>query len=378
MKGTVPRRILREVLSLPTAPFAEHAVLDYIRAFAAKRGLDLRSDRAGNILIHYRRGSKRVDRPVCLTAHVDHPGFVAEKMLSHDRLRARWRGGVAPEYFVGAKVRFCTGGRWVKGRVRSIVTAKKGTRVLVDTADIEVTGDVTAQSPGMWDFPDPVIRGHRIHARAIDDLGGVAAMLGSLHDVHAGRARGEAYFLFTRAEEVGFIGAMAACRLKTIPKRCVVVAVETSSLRPNAQPGDGPILRVGDKATTFTSAATSFCGGVATDLVENGKGFMYQRRLMDGGTCESSAYCQLGYDATGVCLALGHYHNMNTRTKKTAPEFIDLRDYDHLVAWFVALVKTKRRYTGRDEALGDMLARLQETFNPLLESTARPCQRRGA
>jgi hypothetical protein len=46
---------------------------------------------------------------------------------------------------------------------------------------------------------------------------------------------------------------------------------------------------------------------------------------MDGGTCESSAYCQRGYDATGICIALGNYHNMNVRRKRIGPEYVDLR-----------------------------------------------------
>lgn len=361
------QRLLTEVLALPTAPFAEGHVLRYIRGFLkGRRSCRLSVDRAGNLLAAYRRGPSRVARPVCLTAHTDHPGFVADHMLDGATLSAVWHGGVLPDYFPGARVRFYSRDRWVRGRVVSTTLAEKRGRVLVDAAAIRVAEPVATGSPGMWDFPDPRIRGRRIHARACDDLAGVAGLLACLDELDRRRAAGQAYFLFTRAEEVGFIGAMAACRLKTIPKRCVVVAVETSSQRPDALLGSGPILRVGDKATTFTSAATGFCGAVAADLAGTGNGFSYQRKLMDGGTCESSAFCALGYEATGVCVALGNYHNMDTQAKKLAPEYIDLGDFARLVAWFVALVRTQRRYDGKDAPLNRMLTTLRRDYDPLL------------
>jgi len=364
--------IVRQVLALPTAPFVEQHVVAFIQEFVRKRpALTLKQDAVGNLLVRFRRGHTRVKRPICLSAHMDHPGFVADCTIAADRVRAIWRGGVFPEYVKNARVRFYSDGRWVRGKVTDIVTAKRGTRIVVKTAVIKVGAPVASGSPGMWDFPDPEIRGGRVHARACDDLAGVAAMLASLDDLARRSADGDAYFLFTRAEEVGFVGAMAACKLETIPKRCVVVAVENSSERSNARMGDGPILRVGDRATTFTSSATSFCEMVAKDLAVRNKSFIYQRRLMDGGMCESSAFCELGYEATGVCIALGHYHNMNTKTKKLAPEHVNLQDVVSLAAWFSELVTTKRRYTGRDQELLVRLNRLQKEYNPTLKRTAR-------
>ena len=152
--------------------------------------------------------------------------------------------------------------------------------------------------------------------------------------------------LFTRAEEVGFAGAIAAANTGTIPRKCVVVAMETSSELPHAQMGDGPILRVGDRASVFNPAVTMHCQRVAEDLARTDRTFKYQRRLMDGGMCESSAYCCLGYEATGICLSLGNYHNMDVKRGKIAPEYIDLRDFDNVVKWFVELSRASRRYSG--------------------------------
>jgi putative aminopeptidase FrvX len=38
-------------------------------------------------------------------------------------------------------------------------------------------------------------------------------------------------------------------------------------------------------------------------------GIVHQRKLMDGGGCEATAFGTYGYEATGLCLALGNWHN---------------------------------------------------------------------
>ena len=371
---SVHRRVLHDMLSIPTAPFAEHKVIEYIERFCGKRKhLKLTRDRAGNVLVRVRIGRRVVRRPVCITAHLDHPGFVADRMTGEGRLRAFWRGGVPRQYFVGAKVRFDVDGEWVHGVIRS-VTPREKRRNRVDTAVVEVPRDVPTGAVGMWDLPDPIVRGTRIYARGCDDLAGASAMLCAIDELVRYGKSCDAYFLFTRAEEVGFVGAIVACRLKTIPAKCFVVAMETSSERPFAKMGDGPILRVGDKVSTFTHAATAYCHRIARELARADKRFKYQRKLMDGGTCESSAYCTLGYEATGLCVALGNYHNVDAKRKKLAPEYIDLDDFDNVVKWFVELARAPRPYTGRDGVLDEQLHKLERRYRSLLHhSTVRPC-----
>ena len=227
-------RILVDLLSIPTAPFAEHQVIDHVQRFCAARGVSTQRDAAGNVLVRVKIGRRTVRRPVCMTAHLDHPGFVAERMVGEGRVRAFWRGGVPPEYFVASRVRFDVAGRWIKGHIRAIKTVRREGQERVKTAEIEVDQVIPRRAIGMWDFPDPVIRGGRIYARGCDDLAGAGAMLCAIDELVRGRTSCDAYFLFTRAEEVGFVVAISSCRSKTIPAKCFVVAIETSSDRPFA------------------------------------------------------------------------------------------------------------------------------------------------
>ncbi|MBM3139815.1 MAG: hypothetical protein FJZ92_06250, partial [Chloroflexi bacterium] len=96
------RTLAREVLSLPTASFAEQRVIDYVRGFAEARGLDFAQDRAGNAYVTHRRG--RAARPLVLTAHMDHPGFLVRSVRGR-RLALEFRGGLSGHYGMRERLR---------------------------------------------------------------------------------------------------------------------------------------------------------------------------------------------------------------------------------------------------------------------------------
>jgi endoglucanase len=156
----------------------------------------------------------------------------------------------------------------------------------------------------MWRFrARPQDRGV-FRAPACDDLAGAAAALVALD-----RARGDgdlSHFgvLLTRAEEVGLIGAIHAAKHRTIVEGARLLSIETSRELPTARIGDGPIVRIGDRATVFDQDLSNRICHAAEQA-----GVRHQRKLMDGGGCEATAFGIYGYQATGLCLALGNWHN---------------------------------------------------------------------
>jgi putative aminopeptidase FrvX len=336
-------KVLKDLLALPTAPFAERAVMDHLeRACRSLAGVKVAYDRHGNLMAHYRH-APRTKVPLAFVAHTDHPGFIALEMVDRRTVRAAFRGGVKPEYFPGTRVRFWTGNRWIRARVLQLSKATRVKDVVgwmwkPEEALLRVTRPVAPQSPGMWDLPEPALKGDLVTARGCDDIAGSAAMLTLLQRLSRKRARAEVYCLFTRAEEVGFVGAIAAARARTIPRHVPVLSIETSSVLPNAPQGAGPILRVGDRAAVFSPGLTAFCERVARSLAERRKSFIYQRKLMDGGICEAVPFIVYGHAASGICLALGNYHNMDKRREKIASESISLSDWRGMVDLFEALV----------------------------------------
>lgn len=373
-----PARVLalaERTMSCPTAPFREGAVIEWIRAFAARQPhLVLRSDGHGNLEL--RRRHVRASRsPLVLGAHMDHPGFRAIRSTRTQRghrIDAWFLGGVRPECFAGARARFDDGARGVVARVESVRRdARSGDlRVRLHAARPVAPGRL-----GTWDLPafrrarrDPDL----LETRSADDLAGVAAILAVLEQAERidPARRADVRGLFTRAEEVGFVGAIAAARGGTLPPGARIVAIEASKALAHAPQGGGPILRVGDRTSVFDDGLTRWLGRVATELAgPRGDRFRWQRRLMDGGTCESTAYQLYGYRCAALCVPLGNYHNMSERGR-IAVESIRLSDLVGLVRFFEGMIR-RDADCPREGAPDPLRARLEKRFRGARRSLAR-------
>lgn len=266
--------IVRRILAQPTAPFHEDAVRREIRALLSDcPHVRLVEDRFGNLLAHYRRG--KAAARFAFAAHMDHPAYVGREFL----------GGVPERY-----------------RKKKPATRKFG-------------------AFRMWDLPACEVRAGRIRSRACDDLIGCAAIVAALRELELTGAECSAWGLFTRAEEVGFVGAIEMAKSGRLPKSVTVVSLETSSVKGGpVKIGAGPIIRVGDRTSIFDSAATAQLQAAA-----KGAGIPHQRALMQGGTCEATAYALYGYRTAAMCVALGNYHNCGPGDR-IAPEYVSVED----------------------------------------------------
>jgi putative aminopeptidase FrvX len=300
-------------------------VQEWVRAWAARRGLSVSDDRAGNLLVRSAERSRK--RPVVAVAHMDHPALVVRRTGA--RTEVELRGGVYPEYVAKARLQ--------------LETATAPRPVRLDEFDAITSrgwlggshGDAAVGDIARWAFPPASlgVEGDRLRARACDDLAGAAAALSAL-DRLAGAGVDHFSVLLTRAEEVGFVGAIAACELKTIPTGARVLSIECSRASNDAPVGGGPIVRVGDASSVFSSELTNRVSDTARSAQ-----LPHQRKLMSGGSCEATAFAALGYEATGLCLALDNYHNMvdidgvrsGKRQARLGPEAISLADFHGLV-----------------------------------------------
>ena len=350
-------KILKDLLNLQTAAFREDHVLEYIRSWARKKGVPLSFDEAGNLFLSYEGAGASKD--LChwvFAAHMDHPSFVVRQRRGK-KVWADFRGGVREEYFPGSRVIFYPKGARIAAK---IVSAQKSKDLgwWICRLELEEESSLPRGTIGMWDLPDYKKRGHRISARTCDDLAGVAAILDAFELIVEEQVPARVSGLLTRAEEVGFMGAIAACRLGSIPSDASILAIETSAEQSYARLGDGVIIRVGDKTWSFDPPLTYFVEKVARKLKEEDESFGYLRRLMPGGTCESTPYSVFGYQSTGLCLALGNYHNMGAEGR-IASEKIDGRDYTALVSLLLAVAREKSTARGQLQALK---RRLSERF----------------
>lgn len=358
---TVEHGWLCDLTQLPTAAGREGRVIRWVEAWARQRpDVLLRRDGAGNIELRL-AGSEALAPPIYFTAHMDHPAFVVDEVLADGRVALEFRGGVMADYFHDARVRLHpASGPPVGARLVASVASPKALHLAQPDAPASglAVGDVAT-----WELPEARIEDGLIHTHACDDLAALAAALAALDRLRRTRAAGAAErhdvrVLLTRAEEIGFVGAIAACRDGTMPPGSRVLALENSRAFPESPVGGGPIVRVGDRLSVFSptlSAAVAqraeeAFGGPATPTAAQkasaGAARSWQRKLMAGGACEATVFCDYGYEATCLCLPLGNYHNMadlaavqagtNTTPARVGPEFVSIADFDGLVDLLVA------------------------------------------
>lgn len=339
-----------ELTGIPTAAGREQGVIEWVsRWVRGRKNLSLRADGAGNLLIRRRASGNagpRGGRPVFITAHMDHPAFVVRRMVDDRDVELEFRGGVHPPYFDGAAIEIFGAG----GRARRAVLSAYDPEAWPYPRAVARLGAAAALRGGeigRWLFAGrgrrPAVARGLLHAPACDDLAGVAGALAALDVLRRRRDAGSVGVLLTRAEEIGFVGAIAACKRRTLPARARVICLENSRSFAESPIGAGPILRVGDKMTVFSPALTNRLSMLTDEYKARHPGFKAQRRLMPGGTCEASTFSAYGYEATCVCLALGNYHNMvdidgvlaGKRPARVGPEFISVEDFHGMVELLV-------------------------------------------
>jgi putative aminopeptidase FrvX len=333
-------KIAGRLLRCPAAPYHEDAVRTEAEKICAEHGLAFKRDAFGNVLVGLQ--TARQLRPIALAAHMDHPGFEIVRPLPNQRWRARFLGGVPDSYFKkGVPLRLMPGA----------VPAKLG-KPLSGAKEFEILATTPLARPphfAVWELADFSLRQGHIHARACDDLIGVATVLAVLIALKRSRARVNVIGVISRAEEVGFHDALAVAASRQLPKNALVISLETSRELPPAKMGRGVVIRTGDRASIFDSTATRFLTEVAAELGRRDPSFQFQRALMYGGACEGTAYQEFGFQTAAVCVPLGNYHNCGPQNK-IAAEFVSLADACAMADLLTAAVRRMPDYarlTGR-------------------------------
>lgn len=288
---------LHQLSHLPTAPGIEDEVVAWVERWVSRRDdLKLEHDTGGNLLIT-QRGRKRHARLLAV-AHMDHPAFV---ITSVDEFEAafEFRGGVTAPYFDEAEIEVVSRSDGAKGRVVAYDDSSQ-------TGELRITsgGSIEVGDIAMFKMPKGRTPKGRFRAPACDDLAGAAAALAALDRCRRDPSLGHFGVLLTRAEEVGLVGAIHTARNRTIPDDARLISIETSRELVNARIGDGPVIRTGDRSTVFDRELTNRISRSAAS-----QGIPHQRKLMDGGGCEATAFGAYGYRSTGLCLCLGNWHN---------------------------------------------------------------------
>ncbi|MEK6815295.1 MAG: hypothetical protein AABY65_11210 [Nitrospirota bacterium] len=385
--------LLLEIVSQQTAPFREHRVAAVVKRALTEGLVPFFEDPAGNIVVgvpsraaYARLVREKSREPVRLyMAHMDHPGFHGLSWIAADRLKVRWHGASSVKRLIGAPVWIAMAGKSeVGGRIAAVKLARSGRGI--DTAEIRIDSTFRPRNAagtlfGGFRFRSPAWTiGNRLYTRAADDLVGVFSIVSTAVRFCSRRRRGPSppfIGLLTRAEEVGFIGAIAHFDLGWLTRAgrpIICVSLETSRTLPGAAIGRGPVVRLGDRQTVFDPGETA----VLSSAAEKTLGKNHQRRIMDAGTCEATAALAFGFPAVGISVPLGNYHNQSLEGGPDsrgpggpAPEFVDLRDVAGEIALCAALLKPDLPWANPWRALKETLRKRFSRYSHLLSSQMR-------
>lgn len=290
-------RWLHQLTHLPTAPGIEDEVIAWVQRWVSRRDdLRLRRDTGGNVLIT--QEGQEGHAPLWAVAHMDHPAFVIT-LVEDGEAEFEFRGGVTAPYFENAGVEVVSRPDGAVGKVVSYDPETQTGHLRITRSGAIEPGDIA-----MFEMATDRAVKDRFRAPACDDLAGVAAALAALDRCRRDSRLRHFGILLTRAEEVGLVGAIHAARSGSIAENSRLISIETSRELVNARIGDGPVIRTGDRATVFDRELTNRISRGAESL-----GIPHQRKLMDGGGCEATAFGVYGYRSTGLCLCLGNWHN---------------------------------------------------------------------
>lgn len=354
----VPRvvRILERLARQPTTSFHEHAVRAEAVRIAERSGMSVQVDGFGNLVVS--PPGRRKGPPVWLVAHMDHPGLEVT-----GRGEGRLFGGVGAAYLRrGVPLRFYRHGEPVPA---TLVQYSPRTRRFRFRGGHE-TRALRRGDFGVFELPDFRLAGERVHARQLDDLAGCSVALAAVERACSGRTP-NVRALLTRAEEVGFVGTLAAISERLIPRNAWIINAEASRAIPGVEIGGGPVIRVGDRTRTFDRRAEDLLAAARAQLPRTRP---VQRALMTGGTCEATPWTVFGYRATGVAIPLGNYHNQGPQDRLRA-ETVSVRDLATAVDLVDLAARGVPRGLRRDEDLRRRLRRYLRDDGGRLASTRR-------
>ncbi len=339
---------LMAVAACPTAACHEAHVRDcLLEGLKDLPHVTARLDEFGNLHASYEHDPAGEREAFRVVAHMDHPAFVVHRPSGE----LRFAGGVDEKYFAGKRIVFHnekTTRALGRAKVESIAFTEEAKRVTID-------GEIPAEATfAMWELPKARCTKKLFVSPACDDLAQVSLALALLRRLALGGARARFQALFTRAEEIGFAGALASLKTKPPLAPMPTLSLETSKARGFAKVDAGPIVRVGDRLSVFDSRITHWLETGFRDR----PGASYQRLLMAGGACEASVFHRAGLPTGALCVALNNYHNMGPGTAIRA-ESISLRDIQGLYDALFYLATEGKTVAQADEAVTKRFSQLE-------------------
>jgi putative aminopeptidase FrvX len=330
----MPSRFLSAVLDAPTAPLLEERVAHWVRSFSAQHQLPLAQDPHGNLVLTYDgQGGRSEELPLAFLVAMDHPGceLVA---VAGDAAEGLWHGDLPTALARDTRVR--VHGRQTQATARVVSWTSRETPIgeCVDRVLLQLEGRAQVGDLAVLDLPGLRLEGDVVVGRSTLHLVGVAAMLDLLERFVTHRPACRVQLFCVRASTLGFAGTIGLLeRGALLPGQCVV-AVGGVAAQIGAQPGAGPVVRVGDALSLYDGALLRSLQEAAGRYAASHANVRWQLSHLPLGAADAGVLSLFGRRAGALAVPIENAMNLGRgsdgRLRLEAERF-SLTDYLGLV-----------------------------------------------
>lgn len=275
----------------------EDEVREAIIADIKDSGCEYETDPLGNLTV-FKKGKKRRDKKVLLSAHMDEVGFMVKYIDNDGYLWFDAVGGIDRRVVSGRRIVFCESG------IHGVVASKAihmqtpeergkcealsemhidiGAKNKDDAKQYITVGDCAVFEPNYEEFGNGLVR-----SKALDDRFGCAVLVAMINS----ELEYDTYFAFNTCEEIGCDGAKeVAHRLRPD----IVIALEAttagdilgvSKSKCACSVGKGAVLSLMDRSTIYDKELVEAATSVADE-----KGIKWQFKNVVAGGNEAGVY----------------------------------------------------------------------------------------
>ncbi len=323
------KELLKNITEISSPSGREEKIRNFIIEEIKDYVDEYRVDKLGN-LIALKRGIS--GKKLLLDAHMDEIGVVVSHIDDDGFLRVEMIGGVSPYTLLGTRLQFLNGTVGVVGyESESIAEAAENMKSLsfdkifvdvgaVSKEDAEKKAPVGSFATYQAKFYDA---GKRIISKAFDDRIGCAFMIQLVKELE--KPVDDLYLVFSVQEEVGLVGASVAS-YDINPDMAIALDISGGPDTPkhfkrmNFKLGDGPLIKIKDRA----SVSSSYFVNKLTEVAKK-YDIPYQYEVLIFGGTNARSYQVKGPGTHAGTISIA------TRYGHTPHEMIDYDDVLNIV-----------------------------------------------
>lgn len=333
------RKLLRDLCDIPGVAGFEEKVLDKIAELVLPFADKVYYDRLGN-LICFKKGRSTPENKVVFAAHADEVGMVVKHIEENGTLLFDAIGILASAL---PTRRVSVGENGIKGVIGAkpihlIPKEARSKNVSYDDLYIDIGAKDRKEAEKhvkvgdyvCFDSESELLSENILKSKAIDDRAGCAILIGLLRS----ELMYDAYFAFTRREELGTLGAVQAAN-DIKPDICVVCETTTASdiydtpdMQKVVKLGEGASVPYMDMGTVYSKDLYELARRIGA---QNGIKLQTKTRVAGGTDARSFRREAGGCRVMGVAVPCRYIH--------TAGTVCDLRDFDAAVELCLELEK---------------------------------------